>query len=151
MHYAERELFRYTKGSVREHNLLKNQFVHTKFLLNHKKGRTSACPLLLTIYKQIPAGPGFTGYLWTNRAHRAAVVAAVVPVVVAAAEDQVVSAAAEAAIQRTRPIVAGAPAENIRTVAVARSGQEDAVAVGAGYAVTGYAMKGSPSPSTVVA
>ena len=34
MHYAERELFRYTKGSVREHNLLKNQFVHTKFLLN---------------------------------------------------------------------------------------------------------------------
>ena len=36
MHYAERELFRYTKGSVREHNLLKNQFVHTKFLLNRK-------------------------------------------------------------------------------------------------------------------
>ena len=34
MHYAERELFRYTKGSVREHNLLKNQLVHTKFLLN---------------------------------------------------------------------------------------------------------------------
>ena len=37
MHYAERELFRYTKGSVREHNLLKNQFVHTKFLLNRFK------------------------------------------------------------------------------------------------------------------
>ena len=34
MHYAERELFRYTKGCVREHNLLKKQFVHTKFLLN---------------------------------------------------------------------------------------------------------------------
>ncbi|MBO5263778.1 MAG: hypothetical protein J6B18_05945, partial [Bacteroidaceae bacterium] len=28
------EIIRYTKGSVREHNLLKNQFVHTKFLLN---------------------------------------------------------------------------------------------------------------------
>ncbi|MBQ8257695.1 MAG: hypothetical protein IJY98_07270, partial [Bacteroidaceae bacterium] len=28
------EIIRYTKGSVREHNLLKNQFVHTKFLLS---------------------------------------------------------------------------------------------------------------------
>ena len=37
MHYAERELFRYTKGSVSEHNLLKKQFVHTKFLLNPKQ------------------------------------------------------------------------------------------------------------------
>ena len=46
MHYAERELFRYTKGSVREHNLLKNQFVHTKFLLNllsYSRGATGMC------------------------------------------------------------------------------------------------------------
>ena len=43
MHYAERELFRYTKGSVREHNLLKNQFVHTKFLLNRDNTEFPHC------------------------------------------------------------------------------------------------------------
>ncbi|MBO5263221.1 MAG: hypothetical protein J6B18_03085, partial [Bacteroidaceae bacterium] len=31
------EIIRYTKSSVSEHNLLKNQFVHTKFLLNRLK------------------------------------------------------------------------------------------------------------------
>ncbi|MBQ8257802.1 MAG: hypothetical protein IJY98_07815, partial [Bacteroidaceae bacterium] len=31
------EIIRYTKGSVREHNLLKNQFVHTKFLPSRLK------------------------------------------------------------------------------------------------------------------
>ena len=71
---------------------------------------------------------------------------------VEAAEEQVVSFVAAAATQRTRPIVAqGAPFADSRTVAVARSGQEDAVAVGAGYAVTLYVVKGGPSPSAVVA
>ena len=46
MHYAERELFRYTKGSVREHNLLKKQFVHTKFLLNLENSLPALRPSL---------------------------------------------------------------------------------------------------------
>ena len=92
--------------------------------------------------------------LWANRAHREAVVTVVVATTVAAAEGvQAVSVVAVfAIIQRARPIVAvGAPAVDFRTVAVARKGQEDAVAVGAGYAVTVNTVKGCPLPSAVVA
>ena len=81
----------------------------------------------------------------------AVVTVVVAPVVVAAVEVQEVGEAAVTAIQRTRPIVAaGTLIEDSRTAAVARSGQEDAVAVGAGYAVTLYAVKGGPSPSAAV-
>ena len=91
--------------------------------------------------------------LWANRAYRAGeVTEVVVPVVEAAVEAQAVGAVADTAIQRTRPIVAvGTLIEDSRTVAVARSGQEDAVAVGAGYAVTVNTVKGCPLPSAVVA
>ena len=93
------------------------------------------------------------GCLWANRAHRVAVVAAVADkVVVGADEVQAASVAAAAALQRTQPIVAaGALVVGFRTVAVARKGQEYAVAVGAGYAVTVNAVKGGPSPSAAVA
>ena len=98
-------------------------------------------------------------YLRANRAHREAVAAAAVvvvvaaPVVAAAAEAMAVSVVAVVAVQRTRPIVAagaaGAMADGSRTDAVARSGQEYAVAVGAGYAVTVNTVKGCPLPSAL--
>ena len=82
----------------------------------------------------------------------AVVTVVVVPEVLAAVEVQVVGVVAATAIQRTRPIVAvGTLTDDYRTAAAARSGQEDAVAVGAGYAVTVNAVKGGPSPSAVVA
>ena len=92
--------------------------------------------------------------LWANRAHGEAVVAVVLvaPVEVLAFDAQVVSAVAVTATQRARPKVAAvALAGDSRTEAAARSGQEDAVAVGAGYAVTVNTVKGSPLPSAVVA
>ena len=75
----------------------------------------------------------------------------VAPEVVATAEAHVVSFVAVAA-QRARPKVAVRPLiAYFRTVAIARSGQEDTVAIGAGYAVTVYAVKGGPLPGAVVA
>ena len=77
---------------------------------------------------------------------------AAVPVVAATVEGQAASVVAAVAAQRARPIVAAIPLiVNFRTVAIARSGQEDAVAIGAGYAITIYAIKGSPIPGAVVA
>ena len=78
-------------------------------------------------------------------------VTADVVVVAATAEEQAVSAVAVAAVQRARPIAAVRPLTvNFHSVAIARSGQEDAVAVGTGYAVTGYTVKGGPLPGAVV-
>lgn len=75
----------------------------------------------------------------------------VVPTAEAIVETQVVSVAADTDIQRARPIEAvGPPIVGSRTEAVARSGQEYAVAVGAGYAVTVNAVKCGPLPSAVV-
>ena len=74
------------------------------------------------------------------------------PVVAAATEVQAAGVVAVTAIQRARPIEAvGPPKVDYRSVAVARSGQKDAVAVGAGYAVTVNTVKGGPLPSPVSA
>ena len=75
-----------------------------------------------------------------------------VPVVVAAAEVQVASvAAATAAAKRRRPVVPVATSVvGSRSDAIARSGEEDAVAVRAGDLVTVYAILSCPSPGTLV-
>ena len=79
------------------------------------------------------------------------VTAVVLTEVVAAVEAQEASAEAVVVAQRARPIVAVSPlVVDSRTVAIARSGQKDAVAVGAGYALTINAVKSGPSPSAVV-
>ena len=75
----------------------------------------------------------------------------VVPEVTAAAEVQVVSVVAAIAAKRRRPAATVATSVvGSRTVAIARSGQEDAVTVGAGHLVTVYAVLGCPSPGTLV-
>ena len=80
------------------------------------------------------------------------VAVAVVPVEIAAAEVQVESVEVAIAVKRRRPAetVANFVVDS-RTVAVARSGKEDAVAVGAGDLVTVYAILGCPGPSAVIA
>ena len=91
--------------------------------------------------------------LIADRAHRKAEEAAeaVAPVIEAAAEVQVVGAVAAASAQRTRPVVAvAATAAEMRTVAVARSREEDAVAVSTGYRVTINAVLCCPGPSAAI-
>ena len=92
--------------------------------------------------------------LLTHRANRETTATAVAtePVDVAKIEVKVVGVAtAEDAddAQRARPIEAFRPlVADSRAGAIARSGQEDAVAIGAGYAVAVNAVKSSPHPST---
>ena len=57
------------------------------------------------------------------------------------------SVAVAAAVKRRRPVASSAV--DFRTVAIARSGKEYAVAVGTGDAVTVYAVLGGQSPSAV--
>ena len=90
--------------------------------------------------------------LFRNWAHTVTVeTEAAEPVVTTAIEEQGVSAVAVIAVKRRQPVetVATSAADH-RSVAIARSGEEDAVAVGTGDAVTVYAVLGGPSPSAVV-
>ena len=74
------------------------------------------------------------------------------PIVVAAEEVQAVSEVTVIAVKRRRPVVtADTSVDGFRTVAIARSGEEDAVAVGAGNLVTFNAILGCPSPGAVIA
>ena len=76
----------------------------------------------------------------------------VVQVIETTVEDQVVSSVAESAVKRRRPVATVATSVvEIRTEAVARSREEDAVAVlFAGDFVTFYTVLGCPTPSTVI-
>ena len=68
-----------------------------------------------------------------------------------AREVKVVSVAAIIAVQRRRPVVTVAiSAVGFRAVAIARSGKENAITVGAGYFITIYAVLGGPIPGTIV-
>ena len=74
-----------------------------------------------------------------------------VPVVLVAVEAQVASVVAAIAVKRRRPVATDTTSVvGFRAVAIARSGEEDAVAVGAGDLVTVYAVSGCPGPGTLV-
>lgn len=74
-----------------------------------------------------------------------------VPAATAAAEVQAASAVAVIAVKRRRPVVTVATSVvGSRTVAIARSGEKDAVAVGAGNFVTVYAVLCCPVPGALV-
>ena len=74
----------------------------------------------------------------------------VAPVVEAAREAQVVSVVAAAAVKRRRPVVTAATSvADFSPAAIARSGQEDAIAVGTSNLVTFYTVLRSPSPSAL--
>ena len=76
---------------------------------------------------------------------------AVIPAAIAAAEVQAASEVAVIADKRRRPVETVATSVvGFRSVAIARSGEEDAVTVGAGDLVTVYAVLGYPSPGTLV-
>ena len=79
------------------------------------------------------------------------VAVAVVPIVIAAVEAQRVSVVAATVAKQRRPVETVATSDvGLRTVAIARSGEEDAVSVGAGDLVTVYALLGCPTPSAVI-
>ena len=79
------------------------------------------------------------------------VAVAAVPVVIAAVEVQAASAVAVIAVKRRRPAeTVATSAVGFRTEALPRSGEEDAVAVGAGTFVTVYAVLCCPVPGALV-
>ena len=90
--------------------------------------------------------------LLTNGAHTETAATVVVsPVVIITAEVQEASSIA-VAVKRRRPVatIATYAAAGSLPVAIARSGEEDAITVGAGHFVTVYTIEFSPLPCTVV-
>ena len=89
--------------------------------------------------------------LFCDRANGEADVTVPIAVPVAAAEAEVAREVAAALVQRSRPVVAGrATIVEVRTEAVARSGQKDAVTVRACYLMTLMTALSRLCPSTFI-
>ena len=100
----------------------------------------------------MPGGHAVSKLLWNGADGSTAVAIVVVPAVAVAEEFQVESVVTDIAVKWRRPVVAAATSvvADSCTDAIARSGEEDAVSVGAGDLVTVYALLGCPTPSAVI-